>query len=63
MSGKSRDWNSASQKQKDLEQSVIQSRLMRHGMLVNTRKMKKAERHHKYLPKSQYFALIEMLCE
>ena len=63
VSGKSRNWNSAGQKQKDLEQTVIQRELVRHSMLVNMRKMKKTEMCCKYLPKSQYFALIEMLCE
>ena len=63
VSEKSRNWNLTSQKHKDLKQTVIQSELMRHDILVNTRKMKKTEMCCKYLLKSQYFTLIKMLCE
>ena len=61
--GKLRNWNLTSQEQKDLKQSMIQRELVRHDTLANMRKTKKVVRHCKYLSKSQYFALIEMLCE
>ena len=63
VSGKVRNQNSASQKQTGLEQTVIQKELVRHNMLVNTRKIKKTEMCCKYLSKNQYFALIKILCE
>ena len=63
VSGKPRNRNSASQEQEGLEQTMVQRVLVRHGTLVNTGKMKKTEMRRKYLPTSQYFALIEMLCE
>jgi hypothetical protein len=63
VSEKSRNQSLTSQKQKRSEQSVIQRVLVRHDILVNTEKMKKTERYYKYLSKSQYFTLIEMLCE
>ena len=63
VSEKSRIQNSASQKQKNLEQTMIQKVLVRHDTLINTKKIKKTEIHHKYFLTSQYFALIEMLYE
>src|SRR5438046_3093608 len=55
VSGKPRNWNSASQEQKGLEQTVVQRGLVRHGSLVNTGKMEETEMRRKYLPTSQYF--------
>ena len=63
VSEKSRNQNSASQKQKDLEQTMIQKILIKHDILMNTRKIKKTEMCCKYFLINQYFTLIEMLYE